>query len=334
MRKLNIAIVGATGLVGSTFLKILKERKIKINNLYLYASEKSENKIINFKNKEYKVLRLSPENIIDKQIDYALFSAGEKVSKEYAQFFVKINATVIDNSSAFRMDDSVPLIVPEVNGKILTTENKIIANPNCSTIQCMQPLKVLNDLFKLKRVDYSTYQAVSGSGIKGISDLKLTRENKKPKFYPYPIVDNCLPHIGDFVDGNYTKEEVKMINETKKILGLKNLQASATCVRVPIINSHSVEIDMEFKKPVDLNKVYNALNMAEEVIVLDDVKHNVYPLASLATGNDEVFVGRIRLDKFDRKKLHMFTVADNIRKGAATNAVEILEYIENNLVTD
>lgn len=330
MRKLNIAVVGATGVVGNMFLKILKERKIHIKNLYLYASEKSENKLIKFKNKEYSVIKLCKENILNKQLDYALFSAGEKISKEYAKYFVEIGATVIDNSSAFRMDKDIPLIVPEVNGNILTANNKLIANPNCSTIQCMAPLFVLNKLFKLKRVDFTTYQAVSGSGLKGINDLINTSNNKKPSFYPYPIYNNCLPHIGDFAKNNYTKEEIKMINETQKILNLPNIEASATCVRVPIKNSHSVEIDAEFKKPIDEQIVYDAFKNFNSIVLTDDVDNNIYPYATLATNKDEIFVGRIRLDMFNNKKLHLFCVADNLRKGAATNAVQILEYLENN----
>ena len=331
MRKLNIAIVGATGLVGSKFLEILNERQIPINNLYLYASERSSNKTIIFQNKEYKVITLASENIINQKIDYALFSAGEKISRSFAQDFINIGAVVIDNSSAFRMDSETPLIVPEVNSYAFSTKDKLISNPNCSTIQCMSPLKALHKLFELKRVDYTTFQAVSGSGMKGIKDLEETQKGNPPAFYPHSIFNNCLPHIGDFIDNNYTKEEIKMVKESQKILNLPNLEVSATCVRVPINNSHSIEIDAEFKKTVDINLVKETLSNYPGITLLDSPSENVYPLATIASGTDSVYVGRIRVDLFDTKKLHFFSVADNIRKGAATNAVQILEVYETKL---
>ena len=326
MNKINLAIVGATGLVGSKFLEVLEERNIEINNLYLYASERSENKVIRFRGKDYKVIKLNAENILDKEIDYALFSAGEKVSREFAPIFNKINAVVIDNSSAFRMSDNIPLIVPEVNAYKISRSDKIISNPNCSTIQCMPPLKVVDNLFKLRRVDYTTFQAVSGSGMKGIKDLENNLNGKQNEFYPHPILNNCLPHIGDFLDNSYTKEEIKMVKESQKILDLPTLQINATCVRVPVKNSHSVEMDIECLYPVDIDRLTKELSNFSGIKLIDNPKNNEYPLATDASGKDEILVGRIRLDLFDRRKLHIFCVADNIRKGAATNAIQILEH--------
>jgi len=325
-KKIDLAIVGATGLVGSTFLKVLEEKKnIKINNIYLYASERSAGKEITFRDKKVKVELLAEANIQNKHIDYALFSAGGRISQEFAPVFVKNGAIVIDNSSNFRMDKNVPLVVPQVNMDDAYTNSGIIANPNCSTIQCMAPLSVLDKLFGLKKVRYVTFQAVSGSGMKGIADLKRSSVGEKCEFYPHPIYNNCLPHIDVFMENGYTKEEMKMVNETHKILHNESIDISATCVRVPVYNSHSIAIEAECEGEIDIKKYKKALSHMENVVVYDDVKKNIYPLATLATGNDNIYVGRIRHGIENKNSLHMFVVADNIRKGAASNAVEILE---------
>jgi len=321
-KKNNIAIVGATGLVGSMFLKVLEEYKVPINKLYCFASQKSAGKVVKYCNQKIKVQELKTENIVSKKIDYALFSAGSSVSKEFAPIFASNGAVVIDNSSAFRQNPQIPLIVPEVN--MIKTSSKIIANPNCSTIQCMPPLFSLHKEFSLLKVDYVTFQAVSGSGLKGIKDLELTTQGKKPQFYPHPIYNNCLPQIGDFDSCGYSEEENKMINETRKILSLPDLKVSATCVRVPVENSHSICVTATFEKELDKQKVFEILNNTNGVKLVDDVNENMYPLATMASNTNDIYVGRIRIDKFDIKTLHFFCVADNIRKGAATNAVQIL----------
>lgn len=330
MKKYNIAIVGATGLVGSTFLKVLAEKNIAINKLFCFASAKSKGKKILFKGKDYPIIVLEGKNIKNKKIDFALFSAGGEVSKKFASVFVELGAVVIDNSSAFRMQKDVPLIVPQVNIKAAFKNKGIIANPNCSTIQCMAPLKALHDAFVLKNVNFTTYQAVSGSGIKGLTDLKATSKGQTPAFYPHPIFNNCLPHIGNFLENGYTEEEMKMVNETRKILQISNLSVSATCVRVPIENSHSVQIEAEFEKEPSKEQVFKLLKEFDSIVLVDDIKNNVYPLANLASGSDKIYVGRVRLDLFNSHIVHMFCVADNIRKGAASNAVEILEELIKN----
>ena len=325
MKKYNIAVVGATGMVGGSFLKVLSEKNLPINKLYCFASAKSEGKIVTCMDREIKVEKLCKENIVNKQIDYALFSAGGKISKEFAPIFAEIGAVVIDNSSCWRMDESVPLVVPQVNPDKAFVNNGIIANPNCSTIQCMAPLFVLDKLFGLTSVDFVTFQAVSGSGMKGVRDLELTSQGENPEFYPHSIYNNCLPQIDEFLENGFTKEEMKMVNESRKILGLKDLKVSATCVRVPVANSHSIAVCATFKEQVDENKARQEMEKFEGIIVLDQPKNSVYPLATISTDTDEVYVGRIRKDLYDDHRLHFFCVADNIRKGAATNAIEILE---------
>ncbi len=329
MKKYNIAVVGATGLVGSTILKVLAEKNIPIKNLYCYASKRSKGKIVKFNNRKYKIIELCAKNIINKKIDYALFSAGGSVSKTFAPIFAKQGVTVIDNSSAWRMNDSVPLIVPEVNGEDIGN-SKIIANPNCSTIQCMAPLKALHSKYLLKKVNYTTFQAVSGSGVKGLLDLEKTSKGENSSFYPYPIFNNCLPHIGDFLENGYTTEEMKMVNESRKILKLPYLKVSATCVRVPVKNSHSVQVEASFEKELNKQEIINLLKEYNNIVILDDNKNNIYPLATKATGTNKIYVGRIRIDLNNPNIVHMFCVADNIRKGAASNAVEILEKLIKN----
>ena len=324
MKKYNVAIVGATGLVGQTFLKVLEERNFPVEKLYLYASAKSAGKTVNFVDKDYTVIELKDENIKD-DIDVALFSAGGNMSKEYAPKFKAKGAIVIDNSSAWRMEKDIPLVVPEANPEALDGHNGIIANPNCSTIQVMPVLKVLADKYGLKRVVYSTYQAVAGSGQKGIDDLEANLKGEPSKNYPHQIAFNLLPHIDSFLDNGYTKEEMKMVEETRKILGLPDLKVTATCVRVPVKMGHAVSVNVELEKSFDLKDVFKAFEEKEGVIVKDDVSKNVYPMPIEAEDTDEVYVGRIRRDESVENGLNLWVVADNIRKGAATNTIQIAE---------
>lgn len=324
MKKYNVAIVGATGLVGQTFLKVLKERNFPVEKLYLYASAKSAGKTVNFVGKDYTVIELKDENIKD-DIDVALFSAGGSMSKEYAPKFKAKGAIVIDNSSAWRMEKDIPLVVPEANPEALDGHNGIIANPNCSTIQVMPVLKVLADKYGLKRVVYSTYQAVAGSGQKGIDDLEANLKGEPSKNYPHQIAFNLLPHIDSFLDNGYTKEEMKMVEETRKILGLPDLKVTATCVRVPVKMGHAVSVNVELEKSFDLKDVFKAFEEKEGVVVKDDVSKNVYPMPIEAEDTDEVYIGRIRRDESVENGLNLWVVADNIRKGAATNTIQIAE---------
>ena len=324
MKKYNVAIVGATGLVGQTFLKVLKERNFPVEKLYLYASARSAGKTVNFVGKDYTVIELNDENIKD-DIDVALFSAGGDMSKEYAPKFKAKGAIVVDNSSAWRMEKDIPLVVPEANPEALDGHNGIIANPNCSTIQVMPVLKVLADKYGLKRVIYSTYQAVAGSGQKGIDDLEANLKGEPSKNYPHQIAFNLLPHIDSFLDNGYTKEEMKMVEETRKILGLPDLKVTATCVRVPVKMGHAVSVNVELENSFDLKDVFKAFEEKEGVVVKDDVLKNVYPMPIEAEDTDEVYVGRIRRDESVENGLNLWVVADNIRKGAATNTIQIAE---------
>ena len=302
MKKFNVAVVGATGMVGNKFLEVLTERKLPVENYYLFASKKSAGKEIDFMEKKHTVIELNDANIenLKGKLDFALFSAGGSVSAEFAPKFVKIGAVVVDNSSQWRMDDNVPLVVPEVNPEDIKKHNGIIANPN-----------------------YSTYQAVSGAGIKGYSDLK---ENKTEKF-PYPILNNMLPHIDVFTENGYTKEELKMVNETRKILHDKKLKVTATTVRVPVFYGHSESINVELKKRTTREDVMKLYASAPGIVLQDDVKNNIYPMPINAENKDEVFIGRIRMDDSVKSGVNIWVVADNIRKGAATNAVQILELL-------
>lgn len=328
MKKIpNIAIVGATGLVGSTFLKVLEERNFPFENLYMMASSKSAGTTVMFKGKDYPVEELT-EHSFDKPIDIALFSAGAGASLKFAPIAASKGVTVVDNSSAWRMDPTVPLVVPEVNPQDITWSKGIIANPNCSTIQAVVAIKPLHDKYKVKRIVYSTYQAVSGTGLKGILDLKEgLAGNDIMQAYPHPIAGNCLPHIDVFLENGYTKEEMKMVNETKKIIGDDALRITATTVRVPVFDSHSESINLEFENSFDLEDVMALYKASPGIIVLDDPANNVYPLARAAAGKDEVFIGRIRRDFSVDNGLNLWVVADNIRKGAATNAVQIAELL-------
>jgi len=323
-KKPNVALVGATGVVGRTFLKVLEERDFPFENLYIMASAKSAGTTITFKGKDYVVEELT-ENSFDKDIDIALFSAGGPVSEKFAPIAASHGVTVVDNSSRWRMDPQVPLIVPEVNPEDIEWNRGIIANPNCSTIQALVVLKPLHDKYTIKRVIYSTYQAVSGSGVKGISDLREGMAGRdQTTAYPHPIAGNCLPHIDVFEDNGYTKEEMKMINETHKVLG-EDIKVTATTVRVPVFDSHSESINIEFEKPFEVDEVRSLLANSPGIVVQDDPENNVYPLARSAAGTDEVYVGRVRRDFSIENGLNIWCVADNIRKGAATNTIQIAE---------
>lgn len=323
--KPNIAIVGATGVVGTTFLKVLEQRDFPYDQIYMMASARSAGSTVTLKGKEYTVEELN-EHSFDKDIDIALFSAGGTISKKFAPIAAKHGVTVVDNSSAWRMDHDVPLVVPEVNANDIKWNKGIIANPNCSTIQAVVALKPLHDKYNIKRIVYSTYQAVSGSGVKGINDLKNGMEGRDEcQAYPHPIAGNCLPHIDVFLENGYTKEEMKMINETHKILGDDSIKVTATTVRVPVFDSHSESINVEFEKPFEVEDVKALLAASPGIVVQDDPANNVYPLPRDAAGKDEVFVGRIRRDFSLENGLNFWVVADNIRKGAATNTIQIAE---------
>lgn len=350
MKKYKLAIVGATGLVGRTVLKVLEEKKLPISEYVLFASKKSKGKKVQFMNTEYIVKELN-ENSFDEGFDFAIFSAGGETSKKYSPIAASKGCVVVDNSSAFRMDEAVPLVVPEVNPEEIKNHHGIIANPNCSTIQAVVALKPLDDKYKIKRVIYSTYQAVSGAGRKGVIDLEngiknyLTDKsyledsysddtsedinvhpgNYELEKFPYPIFSNCLPHIDVFLENGYTKEEEKMINETRKILKRPDLKVTATTVRVPVFNSHSESINIEFEKDFNLDELVALLKNSPGIIVQDSPLDSLYPLAIKSNGYDEVFVGRIRRDNSVSSGINLWVVADNIRKGAASNAVQIVE---------
>ncbi len=323
----NVAVVGATGMVGNKFIEVLAERNFPIDNLYFFASKKSAGKVIKFKDREITVEELKEDNIKNKKIDFALFSAGGSVSLEYAPIFAKYNAIVIDNSSAWRMNPEVPLVVPEVNPEDIKLNKGIIANPNCSTIQAVVALKPLYDKYGIKRIVYSTYQAVSGAGVGGFNDLKNGYNGEAPTKFPHPIAGNILPHIDDFLDNGYTKEEMKMINETQKIFHDNNIKITATTARVPVFYGHSESINVELEKPFEIEDIFSLYKNAEGVLLKDDVKNSVYPLPLDAEGHDEVYVGRIRRDFSLDNGLNLWVVADNIRKGAASNAIQIAEKI-------
>ncbi len=324
MKKYKIAVVGASGMVGRTFIKVLEERNLPIEEIYFFSSARSAGKAISFNNKEY-ILEELTESSFDRGIDIALFSAGGDTSKHYSPIAAKKGCVVVDNSSAWRMDPEVPLVVPEVNPEDIKWNKGIIANPNCSTIQAMVALKPLHDKYTIKRIVYSTYQAVSGAGMAGYSDLENGLKGESPKKFPHPIANNCLPHIDVFLENGYTKEEMKMVYESRKILGEPNLKVTATTVRVPVFDSHSESINVEFEKPFDLAELKELLSKAPGLIVQDDPQNNIYPLALNAKDKDETFVGRIRRDESVDSGINMWVVADNIRKGAATNAVQIAQ---------
>ena len=326
-KQYNLAVCGATGVVGRKIIQVLEERDFPIENLSLFASARSAGQTIDFKGEAITIQELK-EDSLKAPIDIAIFSAGGETSTHYAPFAADNGVIVIDNSSAWRMDPKVPLVVPEVNSNALANGSKIIANPNCSTIQSVVPLAALKP-YGIKRVVYSTYQAVSGAGQKGLADL----ENNTTTNFPYPINDTVIPQIDVFLDNGYTKEEIKMIEETRKILEMPELRVTATTVRVPIKNSHGVSINIELEKEFDLDTVREDFAKYPGIVVVDDIANLKYPLQSEATGKDEVFVGRIRRDESLENGINIYVVADNIRKGAATNSVQIAEaLVKNNLV--
>ncbi|MEO8823803.1 MAG: aspartate-semialdehyde dehydrogenase [Ginsengibacter sp.] len=323
---MKIAVVGATGLVGSKMLQVLEERNFPVTELIPVASEKSIGKEITFRNKKYKVV--SAEDAIAAKPDIALFSAGGSTSLALAPKFAEAGTIVIDNSSAWRMDPAKKLVVPEVNAEVITPDDKIIANPNCSTIQMVLVLNPLHKKYKIKRVVVSTYQSVTGTGVKAVQQMENERNNIKGEMaYKYPIDKNALPHIDVFLENGYTKEEMKMVNETRKIIGDDSIQLTATCVRIPVVGGHSESVNVEFENDFDLAEVKEILSSAPGVVVQDDVENFIYPMPLTAHEKDETFVGRIRRDETQPKTLNCWIVSDNLRKGAATNAVQIAEYL-------
>ncbi len=330
---MKIAVVGATGLVGSKMLEVLNERKFPISELILVASEKSVGKFISFQNKS--IIIQSMEQAIAAKPQLAIFSAGGSVSLEWAPKFAKAGITVIDNSSAWRMDTTKKLVVPEINANELTIEDKIIANPNCSTIQMVVVLNPLHKKYKIKRVVVSTYQSVTGTGAKAVDQLLNERKSgsSAQMAYKYSIDLNVIPQIDLFLENGYTKEEMKMVNETKKIMGDSSIELTATAVRIPVMGGHSESVNIEFEKEFELNEVFQILNNTKGIVVQDDPKNQLYPMPITSHNKDEVFVGRIRRDESQKNTLNLWIVADNLRKGAATNAIQIAEYLfENKLI--
>lgn len=329
---MKIALVGATGMVGNVILQVLSERNFEMTELIPVASERSVGKHISYKNKEYTIVSL--QNAVNKQPDIALFSAGGDTSLEWAPKFVAVGTTVIDNSSAWRMDPEKKLVVPEINGDVLTNNDKIIANPNCSTIQLVMALSPLHLKYKMKRVVISTYQSVSGTGVKAVQQLDNEEAGIKGEMvYPHPIGRNALPHCDIFLDNGYTKEEMKLVKEPKKILRDTSFSITATAVRIPTAGGHSEAVNVQFINDFEIEEVRELLIATPGVIVQDDVKNNLYPMPITAHQKDEVFVGRIRRDESQENSLNLWIVSDNLRKGAATNAVQIAEYlVENKIV--
>lgn len=326
---MKIAVVGATGLVGTKMLEVLAERNFPLTELIPVASEKSVGKLIEFKGKSYEVCSMT--TAIEKRPDIALFSAGGSTSLQWAPEFAKVGTRVIDNSSAWRMDPTKKLIVPEVNAFELSKEDMIIANPNCSTIQMVLVLKPLHDAYKIKRVVVSTYQSVTGTGVKAVDQLMNERQGLDGEMaYPYKIDLNLLPHIDVFTENGYTKEEMKMVNETKKILSDDSVKVTATAVRVPVMGGHSESVNIEFENNFVLEDVVTLLQKSKGIVVQNDVSKLDYPMPLFAHEKDEVFVGRIRRDETQSNTLNCWIVADNLRKGAATNAVQIAEYLISN----
>ena len=321
---MKVAVVGATGLVGTKMLQVLAERNFPVTELLPVASERSVGKEIEFKGKKYKVIGM--QDAIDAKPVLALFSAGGGTSLEWAPKFATAGITVIDNSSAWRMDKNIKLVVPEVNGAVVTSADKIIANPNCSTIQMVVVLKPLHDRYKIKRIVVSTYQSVTGTGVKAVEQMMNERKGIKGEMaYKYPIDQNAIPQIDVFVDNGYTKEEMKMVNETKKIMGDDSIKVTATCVRIPTMGGHSEAVNIEFENDFDINDVRNILSNAPGVTLQDDISNFIYPMPLTAHDKDDTFVGRIRRDETQTNTLNCWIVSDNLRKGAATNAVQIAE---------
>ena len=323
---MKIAVVGATGLVGGVMLQVLEERGFANEEIIVAASAKSVGKKIAFAERELEVV--SVESAIESNCDYAIFSAGGSTSKQYAPLFAEKGTIVIDNSSAWRMNEDVPLVVPEINFSAIKPENRIIANPNCSTIQMVLALSNLHKAYGIKRIVVSTYQSVTGTGVKAVRQLECEQQGLDcEKAYPHKIHENILPHGGDFLESGYTTEEQKLVDETRKIFDNQNIQISATVARVPVKGGHSESVNVEFEKQFELSDVYKLLQSTSGVCVLDKPLENVYPMPFISHGKDEVFVGRVRRDTSCINGLNLWIVADNLRKGAATNAIQILEYL-------
>ncbi len=329
---MKVAVCGATGLVGGVMMEVLEERNFPLTTFYAVASEKSVGKEVIFKGKKHKVIGM--QTAVDNKPDIAIFSAGGGTSLEWAPKFAAAGSVVIDNSSAWRMDPTKRLVVPEINAGVIGSNDRIIANPNCSTIQMVLPLAPLHRAYRIKRVVVSTYQSVTGTGVKAVRQMQEERAGiVGDRAYPHPIDRNCLPHCDVFLDNAYTKEEMKMVNETRKILNDDSIMVTATTVRVPVVGGHSESVNVEFEKDYRIEDIFTLLSEAPGVVVQDDVANNVYPMPRYAEGKDEVFVGRIRRDESREKCLNLWIVADNLRKGAATNAIQIAEYmVEKNLV--
>lgn len=329
---MKVAIVGATGMVGSVMLKVLAERNFPISELIPVASERSAGKKLSYNGTEYTIVTL--QDAIQMRPDIALFSAGGETSLEWAPKFAEVGTTVIDNSSAWRMDSTKKLVVPEINGDVLTADDKIIANPNCSTIQLVMALAPLHLKYTMKRVVISTYQSVSGTGVKAVQQLDNEEAGIDGEMaYPYKIGRNALPHCDVFLENGYTKEEMKLVKEPKKILRDDSFSVTATAVRIPTAGGHSEAVNVQFENDFDVNEVRDILRNTPGVIVQDDLANNIYPMPITAHDKDEVFVGRIRRDESQENTLNLWIVADNLRKGAATNTVQIAEYlVANDLV--
>ncbi|MCF8223240.1 MAG: aspartate-semialdehyde dehydrogenase [Bacteroidales bacterium] len=323
---MKIAVVGVSGLVGQTMLKVLKERSFPVTELLAVASVRSEGKEISFMEKKYKIISI--EEAVKQAPDIAFFSAGSTVSLEWAPVFAKNGTRVIDNSSAWRMNPDIPLVIPEVNGQIIKDDNMIIANPNCSTIQLLMVMAPLHRRFNIKRLVVSTYQSVTGTGTKAVKQMEDEMKGLQPEMvYPYRIFSNCLPHCDEFMDNAYSKEEMKLVNETRKILNDQNIRVTATAVRVPVTGGHSESVNAEFATVVNAEDARQVLSQTQGVTVLDEPLNNTYPMPYFSKDKDEVFVGRIREDYSMDNSLNLWIVADNIRKGAATNAIQIGEEI-------
>ena len=323
---MRVAVVGATGMVGRMMMKVLEERKFPVDTLIAAASERSTGKELTFRGKPVKVV--SVMEAVEAAPDIALFSAGGAVSREWAPVFAQVGTVVIDNSSAWRMEKDIPLVVPEINARVITQKDKIIANPNCSTIQMLMAIAPLHREYTIRRLVISTYQSVTGTGVRAVTQLENERQGLSGEMaYPWPIDKNCLPHCDVFVDNGYTKEEMKLVNETRKILGDEEIRVTATAVRVPVTGGHSESVNIEFAREFELDRVRALLSETPGVILYDNPAELKYPMPIIAHDRDEVFVGRVRRDFSQEKTLNMWVVADNIRKGAATNAVQIAEYM-------
>ena len=328
---MKIALIGVTGMVGNVMLKVLHERELPISELIPVASDKSLGKFIKYKNKEIKIVSL--EESVKLKPNIALFSAGASISKEWAPKFKNIGTTVIDNSSAWRMNKKIKLIIPEINGNILSSKDKIIANPNCSTIQMLVALNPIHKLFKINRIVVSTYQSITGTGVKAVKQLENEFNNLDGEMaYPYQIHKNAIPHCDDFIENGYTKEEMKLVNETHKILNDYSIRISSTAVRIPVVGGHSESINISLENKTTVFEIKKVLKNSPGIVVQDDVSKNLYPMPLNSEGSDNVYVGRIRRDLFEENTFNLWVVSDNLRKGAATNTIQIAEYLINNFL--